>query len=128
MATDIRQPIVEVPPMRDGDRMTRDEFERRWEAMPEVKKAELIEGVVYRPPVSRRRGAPHFDFIAWLGLYQMLTPGIEGAADTSIRFDGANMPQPDALLRILETHGGRQGHGSPEHGEFIRELQRRAGA
>lgn len=107
MATDITLPTVEVPLMRDGDRLTREEFERRWEAMPEVKRAELIEGVVYMPPVSRNHGTPHFNFIAWLGLYQLLTPGTEGADNTSIRFDDANMPQPDALLRILETHGGR---------------------
>jgi Uma2 family endonuclease len=107
MATDITIPTVKAPPMRDGDRMTREEFERAWDAMPEVKKAELIEGVVYMTPVSRSHGTPHFDFIGWLWLYRLLTPGTEGAADTSIRFDDDNMPQPDALLRILETHGGR---------------------
>ncbi len=36
-------------PLENGDRMTRLEFERRYEAMPHVKKAELIEGVVYLP-------------------------------------------------------------------------------
>ena len=35
------------PPLESGDRLTRAEFERRYEAMPELKKAELIEGVVY---------------------------------------------------------------------------------
>lgn len=114
--------------MRDGDRMTREEFERRWDAMPEVKKAELIEGVVYMPPVSRSHGTPHFNFITWLGLYQLLTPGTEGADNTSIRFDDMNMPQPDALLRILETHGGRSrvdADGYYESGpELIAEIAR----
>lgn len=36
-----------VPPLETGDRLTREEFERRWEAMPDLKKAELIDGVVY---------------------------------------------------------------------------------
>ncbi len=31
-----------VPPLENGDRLTRAEFERRYEAMPHVKKAELI--------------------------------------------------------------------------------------
>ena len=50
-----------VPPLEPGDRLSRAEFERRYEAMPELKKAELIEGVVYMPsPVRlRRHGRPH---------------------------------------------------------------------
>ena len=44
------QPSSEtVPALEPGDRLTRDEFERRYEAMPALKKAELIEGVVYMP-------------------------------------------------------------------------------
>ena len=35
-----------VPPLENGERLTRAEFERRYEAMPELKKAELIEGEV----------------------------------------------------------------------------------
>jgi Uma2 family endonuclease len=108
MATDIRTPLVEVPPLRNGDRLSRAEFERRWDAMPEVKNAELIEGVVYMPAaLSRDHAAPHFDLITWLGLYRILTPGIEGGDNASIRFNDRNMPQPDASLRILETHGGK---------------------
>ncbi len=36
-----------VLPLENGDKLTRAEFERRYEAMPHLKKAELIEGVVY---------------------------------------------------------------------------------
>jgi hypothetical protein len=36
-----------IPPLEAGDRLSRAEFERRYEAMPNLKKAELIEGVVY---------------------------------------------------------------------------------
>ena len=107
MTANVAIPIV--PPLREGDRLTRSEFERRWDAMPEVTKAELIDGVVYMPAaaLSIDHGAPHFDMIAWLGMYRMLTPGVGGADNASIRFDDKNMPQPDALLRILETHGGQ---------------------
>jgi Uma2 family endonuclease len=34
-------------PLQNGDRLTRAEFERRYDAMPELKKAELIDGRVY---------------------------------------------------------------------------------
>src|SRR5262245_15754471 len=58
--------IPKVPPLQPGDRLTRAEFERRYAAMPHVKKAELLEGVVYMPsPVSEDfHAAPHFDVIA----------------------------------------------------------------
>jgi Uma2 family endonuclease len=76
--------------------------------MPEVQKAELIEGVIHMPAaLSADHGTPHFELITWLGLYRILTPGVEGSDNASIRFDDENMPQPDALLRILETHGGQ---------------------
>ncbi len=38
-----------APPLERGDHLSRAEFERRYAAMPYVKKAELIEGVVARP-------------------------------------------------------------------------------
>ncbi|MGA7234635.1 MAG: hypothetical protein WBY44_03075 [Bryobacteraceae bacterium] len=45
---------VSPPPLRNGDHLTSDEFMRRWEAMPNLKHAELIDGIVYMPyPVSR---------------------------------------------------------------------------
>jgi Uma2 family endonuclease len=106
MATDVTAPATEIPPLRAGDRLTRAEFERRWDAMPEVKKAELIDGVVYTPALTRDHGVPHFDLIGWLWMYRMLTRGTEGADNASIRFDDDNMPQPDALLRIVESLGG----------------------
>ena len=50
-----------IPPLENGDRLTRDEFERRYDAMPHVKKAELIEGEVYMPSPVRhsQHGHPH---------------------------------------------------------------------
>jgi len=36
-----------LPPLQSGDRLTRPEFERRYGADPHIKKAELIEGIVY---------------------------------------------------------------------------------
>lgn len=97
-----------IPPLRPGDRLCRAEFERRYNAMPEVNKAELLEGVVYMPsPVTTDHGNPHFDLIGWLGLYRFATPGVTGDDNTTVRLDGDNNPQPDIHLRILPTHGGR---------------------
>src|SRR5437868_1463641 len=59
----------EVPPLVPGDFLSRAEFLRRWEAMPEVKRAELIKGVVYMPPspVSGEHGDTEFLVSTWLG-------------------------------------------------------------
>ncbi len=112
-----------IPPLRDGDRMTWDEFERRWDTTPEVKKAELLEGVVYMPPpVSDEHGIPHFDLNAWLGLYRLATPGVVGADNTTVRLDAANAPQPDTYLRILESHGGQARVGARGYIESAPEL------
>ena len=105
-----------IPELRAGDRLTRAEFERRYAAMPHVKKAELIEGVVYMPsPVTQEdHGAPHFDVITWLGVYRAGTPGVEGGDNATLRLDLDNEPQPDAFLRILPEYGG-QSHKSGKY-------------
>jgi hypothetical protein len=89
-----------IPPLENGDRLTRDEFERRYNAMPEGIKAELIEGVVYMssPVRLEQHGEPHFDLITWLGTYRVHTPGVRGGDNTTIRLDLDNEPQPDGLL------------------------------
>jgi Uma2 family endonuclease len=93
----------------NGDHLTRAEFERRFDAMPGLKKAELIEGVVYMaPPVSLDgHAAPHFDLIGLLWSYRAATPGVRGMDNGSIRMDLDNMPQPDVALFIDSAHGGQ---------------------
>jgi hypothetical protein len=39
----------QIEPLHPGDYLCRDEFLRRWEAMPSLRKAELIGGIVYMP-------------------------------------------------------------------------------
>ena len=93
--------VPKILPMENGDRLTRAEFERRYEAMPRLKKAELIEGVVYMgSPVRVIHGRPHASIMAWLSPYWMATPGVDLLIDTTVRLDADNEPQPDALLRI----------------------------
>ena len=98
-----------VPPLEGGDRLSRDEFERRYAASPHIKKAELIEGVVYMAAAVRAKshGQPHGRIITWLGVYEAATSGVALSDNTTVRLDENNEPQPDALLRI-EVGGNSQ--------------------
>ena len=90
-----------ILPLENSDRLTRSEFERRYRAMSELKKAELIEGRVYiASPVRIIHGQPHAYIMGWLGVYHAATPGTQFADNTTVRLDSDNEPQPDALLRI----------------------------
>jgi Uma2 family endonuclease len=97
-----------VPALCAGDRLTRDEFERRYAAMPDVKKAELIEGVVYMgsPVRYRQHGEPEHVLSGWLWHYRSHTPGVGGGHNSTVRLDLDNEPQPDLLLRLPEHAGG----------------------
>ena len=98
-----------VPVLSAGDRLTRDEFERRYAGMPALKKAELIEGVVYvGSPVSHvRHGHPQRVLSYWLGIYEESTPGLVSSDNATVRLDLDNEPQPDLLLCLPEIAGGR---------------------
>lgn len=98
-----------IPPLQAGDFLTRAEFERRYHNHPELKKAELIEGIVYMPsPVNAAyHGDPHFNLIGWLGVYRANVPGLFGSDNATLRLDNLNEPQPDILLRLDLEHGGR---------------------
>lgn len=104
-----RRKTAGVPPLNAGDRLSRAEFERRYQAHPEINKAELIEGVVHMPtPVHFvQHSQPHVDIIAWLGLYRAATPGVVGGDNATVRLDYENVVQPDALLRLEPALGGR---------------------
>jgi Uma2 family endonuclease len=97
-----------IPPLEPGDRLTRDEFERRYNGMPHIKKAELIEGVVHMPSPARwtKHARPHFEFVTWLGFYSANTLGVRGGDNTSLRLDLENESQPDAALIIEPSFGG----------------------
>jgi Uma2 family endonuclease len=99
---------VSPPPLRDGDRLTRDEFIRRWEAMPDLKHAELIDGIVYMPsPVSKKHS--RFDLVLswWLASYEFGTPGCEAGSDGTWLMGERDVPQPDITLQIVPESGGQ---------------------
>ena len=95
--------------LENGDHLTREEFERRYRAMPALKKAELVEGVVYMasPLRYRRHARPHSQIMTWLGYYAASLPAVEVADNASLRLDANNEVQPDALMRLDERAGGR---------------------
>jgi Uma2 family endonuclease len=97
-----------LPPLENGDRLSRSDFEQRYDAMPHVKKAELIEGIVYLPSPVRVRGhgKPHGQIMGWIGTYSAATPGVDFADDATLRLDPDNEPQPDAMLWIDAAAGG----------------------
>ncbi|MFM7423782.1 MAG: Uma2 family endonuclease [Elainella sp.] len=91
-----------VPPLENGDRLSRFEFERRYGAMPNLKKAELVEGVVYMasPLRIKSHGEPHGDITGWLWTYKTATPGVVLGIEPTVRLDLENEPQPDAVLLV----------------------------
>ncbi|NET58906.1 MAG: Uma2 family endonuclease [Symploca sp. SIO2E6] len=97
-----------LPPLENGDRLTSREFERRYHAMPELKKAELIEGVVYMasPLRFQPHAQPHGHLITWLGVYQAAIPQVQMGIEPTVRLDRDNELQPDGVLLINPESGG----------------------
>ncbi|PSO49539.1 MAG: Uma2 family endonuclease [Cyanobacteria bacterium SW_9_44_58] len=100
----------EIPRLENGDRVSRPEFERRYHAMPESQKAQLIEGVVYlmaSPLRFQQHAEPHASILTWLTTYRIFTPGTRVGDTPTVRLDGDNEPQPDAILFLDESVGGQ---------------------
>ena len=114
----------EIPPLENGDRLTRDEFERRYDAMPDLKKAELIAGVVHGPSPVRfdRHAEQQADLITWLGVYRLHTPGVRVGDNSTVRLDLENEPQPDAVLIVDPARGGQARVGIEGYLEAAPEL------
>jgi Uma2 family endonuclease len=122
LTRDTIKPVQLILPLENGDRLTRIEFERRYHTMPEVKKADLIEGIVYMasPVRIRSHGKPHAYIMTWLGYYESATPGVELGDNATVRLDADNEPQPDALLRI--ENGGQSQISADDYVEGAPEL------
>jgi Uma2 family endonuclease len=110
-----------VRPLVDGERLSRDEFLRRWELLPEVKRAELLEGVVYMPsPEGLTHNIEEPAMMAWLYTYAAFTPGCQAGGHGTWLMTEDSAPQPDTTLRILPEFGGQSGvegdllKGAPE--------------
>ena len=97
-----------IPPLFNGDHLTWTEFERRYAAQPDLKKAELINGIVYiaSPAHLPEHSKPHSRIVGWLFNYVAATPGTDFSDNAIVRLDWENKARPDAFLRLLETAGG----------------------
>ncbi|MGG6265176.1 Uma2 family endonuclease [Leptolyngbya sp. AN10] len=102
-------PLSKIPPLQSGDRLSRREFEHRYAADPHVKKAELIEGIVYvaSPLRFEFHAEPHSNLNGWLTIYRTFTPGCRLGDAPTLRLDSDNEPQPDLVLFIEQKFGGR---------------------
>ncbi len=119
-----RLPAAGEPLLEQGDRLSRAEFERRYEGMPHLKKAELIEGTVYMPsPLHARKHAkPHLQLGTWLGTYAAETPVVECFDNSTVRLDLDNEPQPDLVLIKLPEKGGQSRISEDDYIEGAPEL------
>jgi len=115
-------PAERIPPLESGDHLSLAEFRRRYEAMPWLKKAELISGVVFvQAPVSAFHFEPHAQLVTWLGVYWAATQGSAFGDNGTVRLSPDSEAQPDTFLRIDASSGGQSRldaagylHGAPE--------------
>jgi Uma2 family endonuclease len=89
-----------VPPLESGDRLTREEFHRRYCEWPDIRKAELINGVVYvaSPVRYELHDEPHTIVVMWLGVYAAMTPGVRAGGEATILLGDRSEVQPDGFL------------------------------
>ena len=89
-----------------GDRMELEEFLERWDQSPELKFAELIDGVVYMPPpVSLPHGSFNSVAQAVFGRYRLLSGVCKSLANATWLMLGS-APQPDLSLALKKEYGG----------------------
>jgi len=104
----VRAGGISLPRLVAGDHLDLDEFHQRYEATPEIKKAELIHGIVFMPPPVFEDHAQPDNFAATLiGLFSVRTPGTEAHNDRTLDLIGINEVQPDVCLIIRPECGGK---------------------
>jgi Uma2 family endonuclease len=89
-----------VMPLESGDRLTREEFHRRYCANPQIRRAELISGVVYVPSPMRyeKHDAPAASVAGWMYTYTLLHPEVQRGLNATIFLDDDTEVQPDGFL------------------------------
>lgn len=114
---------MRLPVLENGDRLTVNDFMRRYAGMPGIRKAQLIEGIVHMPSPVRADAHAEPDGLIqlWLGLYSIQHPELKVYPNATLIMDADNAVQPDAMLCSRPRSGGRvwldeKGylHGSPE--------------
>ena len=99
---------VLTSPLREGEHLTPDEFLHRWDAMPDLKRAELVDGIVHMPsPLSYIHGDFEPRLSGWLTFYRLFTPQCVLLGNVTTRMSHDSVPQPDLSLRIPAELGGQ---------------------
>ena len=98
---------IALPPLlREGDRLDSAEFLRRWEAMPALRNAELISGIVYMPsPVMPPHAKFHSAMDAWAWLYQDATLGCESGTECTWRWAPKIFHNPTFIFAFFPNMG-----------------------
>jgi len=88
--------------------MSSEEFLERWERMPALKQAELLEGMVYMAsPIRIEHGYWDRRVSAWLSLFVDRVHGLGAATNTTVDLGERNVPQPDQIAYTKPEFGGR---------------------
>lgn len=100
--------ILTEPPLQAGDQFDAQAFLSRWQQMPELRRAELIDRRVrlLSSPVTTRHGRPAGVLMQWAGYYAGITPGLTLLPDTTTILDDRNVVQPDVQLDLPASLGG----------------------
>lgn len=94
------------PPLESGDHLSQDEFHRRYLEHPEIKRAELVNGVVYvSSPVGIEHAEPHGQAVGWLYVFRARTPSVHLSDNGTVFLPTGDEVQPDACLYRLEPAG-----------------------
>jgi Uma2 family endonuclease len=104
MATAAEGPVI----LESGDHLTREEFHRRYSARPDIRKAELVMGVVYVASPTRfdQHSDPHNLAGTWLRVYAGRTPGLRVGEEATVYLDAENEVQPDVIAFWDPPRGG----------------------
>lgn len=104
MSRKLSAPVV----LESGDRLTRAEFHRRYCLRPDIRRAELIQGVVYvaSPLRVRSHGQPHSLADLWLGTYAARDPALHVSIDSTLYLSNDDELQPDLMLFREPSPGG----------------------
>lgn len=89
-----------LPLLYDGLRLDRVTFHRLYEASPELKRVQLIEGIVHMPSPMRfvQHANPQTCINGWLFCYVTQTPGVNTGGSATLKIDDENEFEPDGML------------------------------
>ena len=115
-------PRTLIPALESGMCLTAEEFDRIYELHPEIKKAELVQGVVYvgGPVRIAEHGVPDGLLRTWGGNYALTRADVRCGANGTVRLSATDRVQPDSML--WNSTGGSATIGSDDYMDGAPEL------